>query len=252
MNLTQVGYLGNAGPVFVDLTSVPGKAIIFLGTISAEGVTLTAKDPQYAQNLQALGPFSYSPAQCTLGSYTNNQSVFMSNISYKIPATGGSTFTNYKAVESTWFSYTVNNGQTASSGTTTSNTGGTGLGGILGNTGSTTTNTTTPSKGFANSGIGASLAALIAKSSGSKAAINAALNKQVAATTFATEEEANAAGYVLTKDANGQPIYVPTVLAQAAIADNTVVYWIVGAALFIVAVLLITQNRNNDYRSRGR
>ncbi|QHV97564.1 hypothetical protein [Spirosoma endbachense] len=164
MALQQVGYLGKAGPVFVDQTS-DGKYVVIVGQVFADGtMMLKAKPAAYADNLRnsTAGPnyiFPYSSAQCSLGPYSENQTISVAP-AYLQPATGPA-FDYYLNKASDWVTATSTAGNsvsnetggattstnTSSSGGTTTSTGSTSSGGgtvtTTSNGGTVTTTDTT-------------------------------------------------------------------------------------------------------------
>lgn len=71
MAQTQIGYLGNTGPVFEDdATGVAGKKYLLQGQTASNGIVgLYIKQPAYATNL------GLNAANYTLGAYADNQRI---------------------------------------------------------------------------------------------------------------------------------------------------------------------------------
>ncbi len=111
MNLLQVGCLGNVGPVFVvpNTTSTGQTFIIVQGSFVNSTMVLQVKDPLYARNLAALGPFGYTPEQCTLGGYADNQYLSRPDQTFSIPPTGLTNFTAYRNTGQDWVMYSNSN-----------------------------------------------------------------------------------------------------------------------------------------------
>jgi len=136
MSITQAGYLGRTGPVFIDDSTQSGKKILLVGNVANGVVSYQVKQPAFASNLGSS--FPYPASDFSLGPYSDNQTIVMSP-AYKVPATGDA-FDSYKGVESDWVAGTATANTTPSGGSTggSPTTGGNTGGSTGGNTGGST------------------------------------------------------------------------------------------------------------------
>ena len=122
MAVTQIGYLGGVGPVFVDDSPGGGKKILLQGQ-GSPSAGLYAKQSGYATNI-GLNASDY-----VLGAYADNQRV--SDIPAFVQPTGGPNFSGFDSNVSAMVSATTIPGggstttPTTGGGTTTTTGGGT-------------------------------------------------------------------------------------------------------------------------------
>ncbi|SFD67483.1 hypothetical protein [Spirosoma endophyticum] len=125
MAYTQVGYLGNTGPIFTDDSPGGGKKIMLVGRNYGGVMKLVAVQPAYVANLNG----GFAPADFVLGNYVDLQ-VVGDAPTYRQPSTGAA-FVGYVAVGSDWVTATSTAGNepgTGSGGTTTGGSTSTGGG----------------------------------------------------------------------------------------------------------------------------
>ena len=135
MALTQIGYLGNTGPIFTDDSPGGGKKIMLVGRVYGGVMKLVAVQPAYVANLNA----GYNPSDFVLGSYTDLQ-VVGDAPAYTQPSTGAA-YVGYTVKGTDWVTATSTTGNETATGSGNTTGGSTSTGGGSTSTGGGVTTT---------------------------------------------------------------------------------------------------------------